>query len=616
MTDFVYDVTAQPIGKIDGQTLSVPANQALVAAEWNQTAQNILDLRNAITNGRWHALQNFPTAPLSGVGQIFLRMSGTQLQASIAGGAYASIGPATATNVLDYGADPMGIIDSSLAFNNALSIGPGTRVQVPAGTYKISNPVFIKYATTLELLPGAQLNLSAALRIDEDMGQLLGWYQGEGITFNLDLPSRPILKWIGAANSYMIGVMQTFTPPNDGLAQGVKGLTLDGNGVAGITGIKVGASQILGGNPSAWTRLENIQLVNVKIGVDGVGQQHTYRDIHMHNYGAATNAAGSVGLLIASRVNTTTTALFIQRCTIENFLTGVQFGSGAIGGVAVAVLRDCVIEGFGSSSTPSNGAVAITIQGSGSGPYYIENNYFESGDDATHANTCLQIGSTAAVPGIVHFYRNRVAGFVTSVEGISWPGFFIRENDIYSVSGAVNANSVRFRNTNSGLAGQAKINGEWKSNWSDQTLVVPDLAGTEANLWRGFREFERANSTLDPINAVPFPTVMRNMHQGTDNTIAIALNATFNLPTPLNAGAAIEIVNAGFGGRARFFLRGILGSRLVDGPYEDGSVVFSNVQGTANKVNVYWNAGAGFYQIENKLGGGSTSKFAIKYEEW
>ncbi len=519
-------------------------------------------------------------------------------------------------SVLEFGADPTGAVDSSGAFQAALNLGPGTRVHVPSGTYLINNPVFIKYATTLELLPGAQLNLSAALRIDEDMGQLLGWYQGEGITFDLDLPSRPMLKWVGAINSYMIGIMQTFTPPNDGLAQGVRGLTLDGNGVAGITGIRVGQSQILGGNPPAWTRLENIQIVNVKIGIDACGEQHTYRDIHMHNYSAATNVAGSVGLLLASRVNTTTTALFVQRCTIENFLTGVQVGNGATGGIAVMTLRDCVIEGFGAASVPANGAVAITIQGSGSGPYYLTDNYFESGDDATHANTCLQVGSTAAVPGVVHFTRNRVAGFVTSVEGISWTGLFIRENEINSVPGATNGNTCRFRNTSNPLSGQSKINGEWKSNWASQDLVVPDLLGTEANLWRGFREFERSNSILDPINGIPFPTVYRNVSQGPDNTLRIANGTSVPIPTPLNGGATIWIANAAFGAVARFFLRALIGARVADGPYEDAAVVFSNVQGTAGKINVYWDAGTSTYRIQNLLGGGSSGIFAVKYDEF
>src|SRR5258708_35899062 len=120
MADFVYDVTAQPAGKQDSKPLTGPVNQSLVAAEWNTTAQNIIDLRNAITNGRWHGLQNFPAAPLSAAGQAFIRLNALLLQASINAGAYASFMPQTA-NVLDFGADATGVADSTTSFANALA---------------------------------------------------------------------------------------------------------------------------------------------------------------------------------------------------------------------------------------------------------------------------------------------------------------------------------------------------------------------------------------------------------------------------------------------------------------------------------------------------------------
>src|SRR5258708_239507 len=122
MSDFVYDVTAQPSGKQDSKPLVGPVNQSLVAAEWNTTAQNIIDLRNAITNGRWHALQSFGAAPVSGPGQAFMRYNGSQFGLSQNAGIYRDLTPQY-INPLDHGADSTGVADSTAAFTAALAAG-------------------------------------------------------------------------------------------------------------------------------------------------------------------------------------------------------------------------------------------------------------------------------------------------------------------------------------------------------------------------------------------------------------------------------------------------------------------------------------------------------------
>jgi len=518
-------------------------------------------------------------------------------------------------SVLDYGADPTGNADSSTAFNNALLSGPGTIVHVPAGTYLISNPVFIKYSTILQLLPSAFLNLSAPIRIDEDQAQLIGPYPG-GIGFiaTVQPTSRAMLKWVGANNSFMVGIMQSFANPNLGLAQSIRGITFDSGTATGMTAMLVGNTIASGGNIPGWVYIEKCAGYNFKFALIARCQQSTFRDIHFHNYIAIPT--GSVGLWLGDIANATTTAMFVQRCTIENFATGVQVGNGAVGGVGLLVVRDCVIEGFAEATPQFSGGFGMSIQGFSSGPYYISDNYFESNDDATHANTCIQVGSTAANPGVVYLKRNRLAGFVTSIEGFAWNGLFVTENTFFGVPVTTNAASTRFKNTATGLGGSYKINGIWKDNFMDQ-LNIPDITGTETVLIRGFKEFERMNTGLVDASATPIPTIYRNTSQLTGsatNTFTIPNATTFILPTPLNGGATIWIANGAFGGVARFWLRGLLGARFVDGPYEDGSVVFTNVANTANKINVYWNGTN--YVIQNNLGAGSATTFVIKYEEF
>ena len=53
-------------------------------------------------------------------------------------------------NILDYGADPTGVADSSAAF--ALVVGSNRNVIVPAGNYRVTSTVTIPPSTLTSLL--------------------------------------------------------------------------------------------------------------------------------------------------------------------------------------------------------------------------------------------------------------------------------------------------------------------------------------------------------------------------------------------------------------------------------------------------------------------------------
>lgn len=70
MTDFVYDGTPLPNGKVDRFPSPGPTDQYVVAAEWNTSMQAMLDLRTAILNGQYHGMQAAYWKNASGVTQM------------------------------------------------------------------------------------------------------------------------------------------------------------------------------------------------------------------------------------------------------------------------------------------------------------------------------------------------------------------------------------------------------------------------------------------------------------------------------------------------------------------------------------------------------------------
>ncbi len=176
MSDFVYDNTAIPEGKSDAAPLSVAPNKGITAAEWNLTMQAIKDLRTAILAGDYHGLVD-AAAALSSAGNGRITLKDTRLQFSENGGAYKSIGHGS-VNVLDFGADPTGIADSSAAFTAAINsffanaggssfTSLAGTVLVPPGTYRLASTVSIKRSV---LILGAQGGSYFTCRIKPDKG--------------------------------------------------------------------------------------------------------------------------------------------------------------------------------------------------------------------------------------------------------------------------------------------------------------------------------------------------------------------------------------------------------------------------------------------------------------
>jgi hypothetical protein len=91
MTDFIYDNTPLPNGKVDAGPLDVPPNQAVVAAEWNLTLQGLLDARAALLTGQFHGMSSNPGAAVSPSGGVRIRSNSGALEVSENGAPYATV---------------------------------------------------------------------------------------------------------------------------------------------------------------------------------------------------------------------------------------------------------------------------------------------------------------------------------------------------------------------------------------------------------------------------------------------------------------------------------------------------------------------------------------------
>lgn len=506
--------------------------------------------------------------------------------------------------VTEFGADPTGGIDSAGAINATLANGPGTKAVVPPGTYLINSQVTIPYGCSLQFLDGAYVQQSAPIILNENLSSLIGPHRG-GVGFirGQAPSSKAVLTWVGAPNSFMIGVCQALSSfGSSNIAPKVQGISCDANLIAGMTMLAVGGPA---GCSPTWGIFSELAGYDFNIGIHAFGEQCSFREIHLNNQ----TTLGTYGVLNGDTNAAASVTHYYERLTIQNFTTGFRVGSGGVGG-GLLVLRESVIEGFGTT-----GGIAIDIQGAHSGPYVIEDNYFEASDDASNTTTCFRIGSTGDTGGHIQILRNRIGGFAIPFEGISWDNLEVEGNTINGIP-QTNPNRCRFKNTNSGLAGVAKRSGLVKDNAWENT-DAPDLAGTETLGVRGMSEFERLNTNLDPVNHHPFRTLYRApVTTSVDNTLTITSGTSVPIPTPLSFGATVWIVNASIGSCARFFLRAAEGARHVDGPYEDAGAVFSTTQGTAGKINVYWDAGTSSYRVENQLGGGFSQVHCFKYEEF
>lgn len=93
MSDFVYDNTTLPTGKVDAAPLVGNAINAIVATEWNSVMQAITDTRSAIQAGKYHGLVSDPTAAVSPSTGVRLRNNAGVLEVSENAAAYERVTP-------------------------------------------------------------------------------------------------------------------------------------------------------------------------------------------------------------------------------------------------------------------------------------------------------------------------------------------------------------------------------------------------------------------------------------------------------------------------------------------------------------------------------------------
>lgn len=168
MSNFIKDNTALGAAKTDWTSRpDVPANQKLIAADWNEHRQFLSDIQIWLRGGDWFglAVQSSNPAPVGLSTYVYADTNGALHLVSSAGDN--QIGAETFLNVKDFGAsstwDPKTSsgADSRTAFTNAIAaaISSNKGVRIPAGTYYLSKYVLISGARglTVRAEPGATI---------------------------------------------------------------------------------------------------------------------------------------------------------------------------------------------------------------------------------------------------------------------------------------------------------------------------------------------------------------------------------------------------------------------------------------------------------------------------
>lgn len=75
MSNYVYDETALPDGKVDAATLSVPAAQGITAAEWNTVMAAIDDIQGVLLGGKFVRTLFSPANPVTLDEESFVDLS-------------------------------------------------------------------------------------------------------------------------------------------------------------------------------------------------------------------------------------------------------------------------------------------------------------------------------------------------------------------------------------------------------------------------------------------------------------------------------------------------------------------------------------------------------------
>lgn len=143
MTNFVYDNTALPTGKVDARPLTGPANQSLTSAEWNQLMQDIADLRTSILTGKYHGFVSDPAAAVSGATGVRIRNNAGIFQVSENAAAYRSFSGHGELHARDFGAVGDGVTDDTAALQAwGIAGESGKLLLLEAGkTYKVTETI-------------------------------------------------------------------------------------------------------------------------------------------------------------------------------------------------------------------------------------------------------------------------------------------------------------------------------------------------------------------------------------------------------------------------------------------------------------------------------------------
>lgn len=151
MSDFVYDNTSLPSGKVDvpGRNAGVPANQKLTAAEYAVLAQAIEDLRSAVLSGKYHGLADYLTASLAQPNTLVMRSHGGALEISQGGDPFRGV-PGV-FNVKAYGARGDGTTNDSAAFASAIAaMATNCVLHIPPGKYRLDTELHVVKTIIIE----------------------------------------------------------------------------------------------------------------------------------------------------------------------------------------------------------------------------------------------------------------------------------------------------------------------------------------------------------------------------------------------------------------------------------------------------------------------------------
>lgn len=326
------------------------------------------------------------------------------------------------------GADSSGVQDSYAILANALSLAQSTgvnRVIVPPGQYKVLSGLSIPKNVILELMPNATLNLGATLIGYYDNVGLRGHYRGS--IFRQPSAFNSNIVWIGPANQPIIKWGLTDSVGIGGEGSFIQGIAMWGNGVSGLTGIKMADFDANGNGGCTFGRFDDIGIFDVQTGLNVfVGtQQWWFNNLQILNNIASTGAAISLASTGSKGGNT---ALWFNRGTLSGFRNWVAGGGSGINesGAGPAIFTQYIFEGLPNDGT---GIGLNLIRGS---EYEFNECYYEG--NGTDIMAVIGSGTTALAG--CQFFGGTMAGFSTFFKLYGFRGFGVRGTQIDASGGA------------------------------------------------------------------------------------------------------------------------------------------------------------------------------------